>query len=113
MKFEGEYLNGKRNGKGIEYDIWRKKENIYLKGKKLKFEGEYFKGAKWNGKIKEYYDNDKIQFEGEYKFGEKNGTAKEYDIYGNIVFIGKYFNGKRLNVNYRKYFRFFKDFLFI
>ena len=41
IKFEGEYLNGERNGKGIEY---------YENGK-LKFEGEYLNGKKrWNRK---------------------------------------------------------------
>ena len=39
-KFEGEYLNGKRNGKGKEYDY---------EGK-LKFEGEYLYSHKLNGK---------------------------------------------------------------
>ena len=42
--FEGKYLNGKKNGNGIEYDC---------KGNKL-FEGEYLNGEK-NGKGKEYY----------------------------------------------------------
>ena len=41
--FEGEYLNGKRNGKGKEY---------YLGV--LSFEGEYYKGKK-HGKGKEYF----------------------------------------------------------
>ena len=34
--FEGEYLNGKRNGKGKEYDY----------NGKLEFEGEYLNGNK-------------------------------------------------------------------
>ena len=38
--FEGEYLYGKKNGKGKEY---------YFVGK-LKFEGEYLNDIKWNGK---------------------------------------------------------------
>ena len=38
--FEGEYLNGKPNGKGKEY---------YYDGK-LCFEGEYLYDKKWNGK---------------------------------------------------------------
>ena len=42
--FEGEYLNGKRNGKGKEY---------YDNGKLL-FEGEYLNGKR-NGKGKQYY----------------------------------------------------------
>ena len=43
LKFEGEYLNGKRNGKGKEY---------YENGK-LQFEGDYYNGKRWNGKL--YY----------------------------------------------------------
>ena len=42
--FEGEYLNGKRNGKGKEY---------YSYNRKLEFEGEYLNGQR-NGKGKEY-----------------------------------------------------------
>ena len=38
MIFEGEYLNGKRNGKGKECDFFAKFE----------FEGEYLNGKKWN-----------------------------------------------------------------
>ena len=41
LKFEGEYLNGERNGKGKEY---------YDNGD-LKFEGEYLNEKIWNGKI--------------------------------------------------------------
>ena len=63
LLFEGEYKNGKRNGKGKEYDYqgrikfegeylngkkWKGKE-FYFNGKK-KFEGEYFNGKKWDGK---------------------------------------------------------------
>ena len=42
LKFEGEYVNGERNGKGKEY------YNDYLD-----FEGEYLNGKR-NGKGKEY-----------------------------------------------------------
>ena len=46
--FEGEYLNGERNGKGKEY----------YDGK-LIFEGEYLNGKRWNGKGVEYqYKNE-------------------------------------------------------
>jgi hypothetical protein len=45
IRYMGEYLNGERNGKGYEYNI---------EGR-LIFEGEYFKGKKWNGKG---YDGD-------------------------------------------------------
>ena len=58
LKFEGEYLNGLKNGKGNEYDYWGK----------LIFEGEYLNGKR-NGKGKEYYDNGDLKFEGEYLNG--------------------------------------------
>ena len=44
MEFEGEYLNGERNGKGKEYQD----------DGNLKFEGEYLFGKRWNGKGKVY-----------------------------------------------------------
>ena len=72
LMFEGEYLNGKRTGKGKEYD--------YENGKLL-FEGEYLNG-KINGKGKEYYYNGKLMFEGEYLNGKGfniNGK-KEFEI---------------------------------
>ena len=59
LYFEGEYLNGQRNGIGKEYDY---------KGK-LKFESIYLNGKR-NGKGKEYYDNGILKFEGEYLNGE-------------------------------------------
>ena len=65
--FEGEYLNGKRNGKGKEYND----------NGKLIFEGEYLNGKR-NGKGKEYDNNGKLIFEGEYLNG-KNGKGKEYE----------------------------------
>ena len=50
--FEGEYLNGKRNGKGKEYNSFGK----------LSFKGEYKYGLKAKGK--EYYPNGKLYFKG-------------------------------------------------
>ena len=60
LKFEGEYLNGKRNGKRKEYDY----------NGKLSFEWEYLNGKR-NGKGKEYYGNGTLYFEGEYLNGNK------------------------------------------
>ena len=101
LLYEGEYLNGLKNGKGKEY---------YLHGK-IKFEGEYLNDKKWEGKgydtmnnvvyelkdgkgfIKEY-SLGKLVFEGEYLNGEKNGKAKEY--YDDcLMFEGEYLNDKR------------------
>ena len=83
--YEGEYLNGKRNGKGKEYDS----NGI------LCFEGEFVNGKRWKGKGKEYYDNGNIIFEGEYLNGEIDGYGKEYDYDGKLYFEGEYLNGKR------------------
>ena len=70
MIYEGEFLNGKRNGKGVEYEYIQSFfpsisfEGEYLNGKRnghgkeynafngiLIFEGEYYKGKRWTGKV--------------------------------------------------------------
>ena len=43
LRYEGEYLNGNKNGKGKEYDI----------NGKLIYEGEYLNGKKKNEKNNE------------------------------------------------------------
>ena len=58
--FEGEYLNGERNGKGKEYSDYGD----------LLFEGEYLNGKR-HGKRKEYYFTGELLFEGEYLYGQK------------------------------------------
>ena len=85
--FDGEYLNGKRNGIGKEYDSFNKK---------LIYEGEYLNGLR-NGKGKEYYDNGKLRFEGEYLNDVRNGKGKEYDYKGYLIFEGEYLKGKIWN----------------
>ena len=71
--FVGEYLNGKRHGKGKEYYI-----------EKIKFEGEYLNGKR-HGKGKEYWNNGKVLFEGEYLNG-KEWIGTGYDLNGNIIY---------------------------
>ena len=102
--FEGEYLNGKRNGKGKEYDRFGQ----------LLFEGIYLNGKKWTGKGYDKYGKDKIilelnngkgegqeygistdfDYEGEFLNGERNGKGKEYSNY-KLIFEGEFLNGKR------------------
>ena len=79
--------NGKKNGKGKEYD----NKNGYLM-----FEGEYF-NDKRNGKGKEYYIDKlkRILFEGEYLNGKRKGNWKEYNFEGQLKFEGEYINDKR------------------
>ena len=69
LLFEGEFIDGEKNGKGKEY-----KYSSFLI-----FEGEY-KNDKRNGKGKEYSDDGKLIFEGEYLNGKRNGKGKEYSI---------------------------------
>ena len=71
--FEGEYINGERNGKGKEY---------YENGK-LRFEGEYKNEKIWNGKG--YNINGNIEYE--IKIG--NGKVKEYNKSGKLEFEGQ------------------------
>ena len=81
--FKGEYLNKKRNGKGIEY----------FQNGKIKFEGEFLNGKR-NGKGKEYNKNGLI-YEGEYLNGKKHGKGKEYDKHKKLNYEGEYLNGKK------------------
>ena len=73
LLFEGEYLNGKRHGKGREYD---KHFNII-------FEGEYL-NDKRNGKGIEYYPNRNVLFIGEYLNG-KRWNGKGFDENSNVT----------------------------
>ena len=118
LEFEGEYLNGERNGKGKEYNY----------NGDIIFEGEYYKNKKWEGKgydnrnniiyelkegkglVKEYFDG-KLRFEGEYLNGLINGKVKEYYPDGKLKFKGEYLNcerngkGKEYNYNGELIFR--------
>ena len=102
LKYEGDYLNGERNGQGKEYYIY----NI------PKFQGEYKNGKQWKGTgfdlnhnvlyqiddgkgyIYELNKYNQILYEGEYSNGERNGKGKEY-INEELVFEGEYLNDKR------------------
>ena len=107
LLFEGEYLNGKRNGKGKEYDDIGK----------VKYEGEYLNGKR-NGKGKEYkyssfiaqdeeylpkeerekrreYFGTYLIYDGEYLNGKWNGKGKKYYINGSLEYDGEYLNGKK------------------
>ena len=104
MEKEKNIINGKRNGKGKEYDEYNGK---------LKFEGEYLNNKEWigtgydengnikyklnndkNGNVKEY-DEGELVFEGQYINGKRHGKGKEYNYQGYLLFEGEYLNGKR------------------
>jgi hypothetical protein len=99
----GEYLNDKRNGFGIEYN---------LEGGK--FVGEFKNGKKWDGtgfdknnkvnyeiingygKIKEYYKG-KLIYEGECLRGKRHGRGKIYDyLTGQLKYDGIFVFGQKI-----------------
>ena len=85
ISFEGEYLNGLRNGEGKEY---------YLANNRLQFEGKYLNGKR-HGIGKEFHRNGYLEFDGEYLNGERNGLGTEYYNNGNLSYYGEYLNGKK------------------
>ena len=100
LLFEGESLNRKRNGKGIEYFNGKKIfEGEYLDGKRNgtgteynfeggKFVGEFKSGKKWNGTG--YNKNGTI----EYNIIDGYGYLKEYHC-GRLIYEGYCLDGKR------------------
>ena len=80
-KYEGEFVNDKREGKGIFY---------YIKGNK--YEGEW-KNDKRHGKGKMYYTSGDI-YDGDYKNDKKEGKGITYFNTGNR-YEGDFKNGKR------------------
>ena len=125
ITFEGEYINGERNGKGkiyennklvFEGDFLNGKRNgkakLFDKKGKLKFDGLYLYDYKINGKE---FIKGKLEFEGDYLFDKKwngkgydnngnliyelnngNGNVKLYDYKGELFFEGEYINGKKV-----------------
>ena len=86
LSFEGEYLYGKRNGKGKEYSY----------SGQLRFEGEYSYGKRWNGKGYDL-DNNIV-----YSLKDGKGIVKEYNDNGSVLFEVEYLNGE-INGKGKKY----------
>ena len=117
--YDGEYVNGLRNGKGREYCYEYKineedyittyYEGNFIDGVKIgnfskyyKFKGNFilvleceFFNDKENGKGKEYDYNGILIFEGEYANDKKNGKYKIYDLDDKLIFEGEYVFGHR------------------
>ena len=80
LEYEGDYVNGKRNGNGKEYDM----------NNKLIFCGEFKDGKRWNGIG--YNGANNIVYE------LKNGKemVKENN-FGYLIFGGDYLNGNKVS----------------
>ena len=104
-KYVGEFLNGKKNGKIKEYVAKGYFYNIYESDKpNLIFEGEYLNNCRRKGK--EYYKNGKLLFEGDYLFTKK-WNGKIYDCNGNVLFELNKGNGIIENEEYDEKIRIF------
>jgi len=90
IKFEGEYLNGRKWNGEIYRDNGLKdfeiKNGVYKYNDRSKFVGEYFDGERWNGKVYEYDCNGKLIFEYQYLNGRIDGIGREYNPNGGIKF---------------------------
>ena len=111
--FEGEYLDGKKHGKGIEYyehyrvkfngeylngEKWKGKGFIYDENGMLILEEEYSEGKIWKKIEKKYNKYKKLILEIEYSKEEefnKKGKGKEYAEGNKLIFEGEYLNKKR------------------
>ena len=102
--YEGEYLYGKKNGRGKIY--YKKCDK-----RKIQFEGEFLNGNMWKGKI--YNPNGDLTFEGEY-LGEDGlnffrniwngkGDLELKNNWENIIFNGEIINGK-INGKVKEYY---------
>ena len=82
--FEGDYLNGEKNGYGKEF----------YKNGYIKFEGEYLNEKRWNGKIYDKYGNN------EYEIKEGKVYIKEYNEFNDkLLFEREYLNGEKEKEN--------------
>lgn len=78
--YEGDFVHGKREGKGIEYD-----ERGYVS-----YVGEW-KEDERNGIGSEYVCN-QIVYDGEWKGGRANGFGRSFDVEGEILYEGLWEN---------------------
>ena len=77
LLYEGQYKHLSREGKGKEY----------YKNKKIKFEGEYLKGKRWNGEL---YNIAGVK---EFEIIKGSGNIRDYNIYGVKIYEGDIVNG--------------------
>ena len=82
-EYEGDIVNGVKNGKGVEY----------YKDNKKRYEGE-FKNGKHHGSGKEYYDNGILKYFGVFNNDVYDKKGIEYDETGNKLYEGEFKNGK-------------------
>ena len=65
-KYEGEFKDGKKHGRGIYYESGR-----------VEYDGE-FKDGKMHGQVTKYYKNGNKEYEGKYKDDKMHGQGTYY-----------------------------------
>jgi len=104
IKYEGEMINGKKNGIGISYELlnnydgeWR--DDVFIKGKIfnkdniLIYDGGIMNYKKEGFGI-EYYLNSLEKYNGEFKDDKYDGKSKLYNEDGTIKYKGEFKNGE-------------------
>ena len=104
---QGDYLEGKREGKWFYQAGDNRDEGEYIEGFRnglwmsyfsdgtVSFEGKFIDDLP-NGKHKWYWDNGKVKKEGSYVMGRKNGDWRKYDSSGFPLIVISYTNGKEV-----------------
>ena len=82
--YDGEYKNGKRNGKGKEYNDTGD----------LMYEGDYINNEQ-NGEGKLYSPFGLLEYEGEFKDGLRHGKGTEFH-FNKVIYDGEYQFGERV-----------------
>ena len=82
----GEFKNGKKHGKAIDYP----------KDGDIIYEGDFIDGL-YDGKGKLIdISNNRDYYIGEFLHGKKHGKGKQYDKNGKLIFDGEYLNGEKI-----------------
>lgn len=90
--FDGQYINGKKNGTGIELGSYFYSDLVNGRRQQL-FKGEYKDGLRYNGTTKYIEENKYLVYSGNYKDGKL--YIKTYNKFGDITYEGGFVNNKK------------------
>ena len=79
LLYEGEYLCGKKNGKGKYFSIIGN----------VSYDDEFLNGLK-HGMAKEYSIFETVEYKGEFIYGQRTGNGKNFDIFDGLILINGY-----------------------
>lgn len=115
-KFQGSFLHGKKDGKGIEFNssgtisrsgTWKEDvfvdghvcpniKKIYYRSGALSYEGEVKEDLLIaHGKGKKYHYNGMLCYDGDWKNGKPDGSGSLFSSDGILIYIGEFCKGKK------------------